>query len=136
VDLNSVWLLSMAQGIQTTSMRNLLRYESLHERQKMPDDRLFPFSADWHPTGRAQPANGESPGCVSQNGFTSQLPDVRGLQSVRKIDCRPLNQFSAFGSLQQTLAREIVEHVVQPGAETTSPAAESAAPAGDVGGNS
>jgi hypothetical protein len=111
VDPNSIWLLSIAQGIQTTSMRNLLRYESMHERLKMPDDRLFPFSADWHPTApqaaRSEPAEA-----------TGTTRPSTGLLSVRTIPRqRPLNQFSAFTELQHQLVAEIQKHITDQGSQ-------------------
>jgi hypothetical protein len=43
---NSAYMLSFAQGIRPHSIRNLMRFESYHDRLRLPDDRSFPMSTD------------------------------------------------------------------------------------------
>jgi hypothetical protein len=43
---NSAYMLSFAQGIRPHSIRNLMRFESYHDRLSLPDDRSFPMSSD------------------------------------------------------------------------------------------
>lgn|GEM_PF-1808658 len=43
---NAAYMLSFAQGIRPHSMRNLVRFESYHDRVRLPEDRVFPMSGD------------------------------------------------------------------------------------------
>lgn len=43
---NAAYMLSFAQGIRPNSLRNLMRFESYHDRVSLPDDRTFPMSGD------------------------------------------------------------------------------------------
>lgn len=41
---NAAYMMSLVQGIRVHSMRNLRRFESFHNRVRLPDDRIFPLS--------------------------------------------------------------------------------------------
>lgn len=43
---NAAYMLSLVQGIRVHSLRNLRRFESFHDRPRMPDDRAFPLSQE------------------------------------------------------------------------------------------
>ena len=43
---NAAYMLSFARGIRPHSMRNLMRFESFHDRVHLPDDRTFPLSGE------------------------------------------------------------------------------------------
>ena len=43
---NAAYMLSFAQGIRPHSLRNLMRFESYHDRVSLPDDRTFPMSGE------------------------------------------------------------------------------------------
>lgn len=43
---NAAYMLSLVQGIRVHSLRNLRRFESFHERARMPDDRTFPLTQE------------------------------------------------------------------------------------------
>jgi len=43
---NVAYILSLVQGIRAHSIRNLQRFESYHERIRMPDDRMFPLTGE------------------------------------------------------------------------------------------
>jgi len=43
---HSAYMLSFAQGIRPHSLRNLMRFESYHDRVQLPDDRTFPMSGE------------------------------------------------------------------------------------------
>lgn len=43
---NTAYMLSFVQGIRPHSVRNLMRFESYHDRIHMPDDRAFPLSGE------------------------------------------------------------------------------------------
>lgn len=43
---NSAYMFSFAQGIRPHSLRNLMRFESFHDRVRLPDDRTFPLSGE------------------------------------------------------------------------------------------
>lgn len=45
---NSAYMLSFVQGIRPHSVRNLMRFESYHDRTQLPDDRTFPMSGEPH----------------------------------------------------------------------------------------
>ena len=45
---NAAYMLSFAQGIRPHSLRNLMRFESYHDRVQLPDDRIFPMSGEEH----------------------------------------------------------------------------------------
>jgi len=51
---NAAYMLSLVQGIRVHSVRNLKRFESFHDRVRMPDDRTFPLTPENpdHPTPR------------------------------------------------------------------------------------
>jgi len=52
---NAAYMLSLVQGIRVTSLRNLRRFESFHNRPNMPDDRMFPLSQE--PQAQRSPVN-------------------------------------------------------------------------------
>jgi hypothetical protein len=43
---NAAYMLSLVQGIRVHSLRNLRRFESFHDRPRMPDDRAFPLTQE------------------------------------------------------------------------------------------
>ncbi len=52
---NTAYMLSFVQGIRPHCLRNLMRFESFHDRATIPDDRTFPLSGEAE--GRARPIN-------------------------------------------------------------------------------
>lgn len=48
---NAAYMLSLVQGIRVHSLRNLRRFESFHERTRMPDDRTFPLTQETREPG-------------------------------------------------------------------------------------
>ncbi|HKH48729.1 MAG TPA: hypothetical protein VKM72_29030 [Thermoanaerobaculia bacterium] len=45
---NAAYMMSLVQGIRAHSVRNLRRFESFHDRVRMPDDRTFPLAQEQH----------------------------------------------------------------------------------------
>lgn len=45
---NTAYMMSLVQGIRAHSVRNLRRFESFHDRVRMPDDRTFPLAQEQH----------------------------------------------------------------------------------------
>lgn len=46
---NAAYMLSFAQGIRPHSVRNLMRFESFHDRMHVPDEHTFPMAGDVDP---------------------------------------------------------------------------------------
>lgn len=46
---NAAYMLSFAQGIRPNSVRNLMRFESFHDRMHIPDEHTFPMAGDVDP---------------------------------------------------------------------------------------
>ncbi|HSM50804.1 MAG TPA: hypothetical protein VLA75_05325, partial [Thermoanaerobaculia bacterium] len=54
---NAAYMLSLVQGIRVHSLRNLKRFESFHDRPRMPDDRAFPLSQETPEDRSHRPVN-------------------------------------------------------------------------------
>jgi hypothetical protein len=54
---NAAYMLSLVQGIRVHSLRNLRRFESFHDRSRMPDDRAFPLTQETRAERSHRPVN-------------------------------------------------------------------------------
>ncbi len=54
---NAAYMLSLVQGIRVHSVRNLRRFESFHDRLRMPDDRAFPLTQETREDRPSRPLN-------------------------------------------------------------------------------
>ena len=54
---NAAYMLSLVQGIRVHSLRNLRRFESFHDRVRMPDDRAFPLTQETREELVSRPVN-------------------------------------------------------------------------------
>lgn len=54
---NAAYMLSLVQGIRVHSLRNLRRFESFHDRPRMPDDRAFPVTQETREDLSHRPVN-------------------------------------------------------------------------------
>jgi hypothetical protein len=84
---NSAYMLSFAQGIRPHSIRNLMRFESYHDRLRLPDDRSFPMSSDGggamsaainHLTGFSETRVKRSETADAARDVSEHSPDVSG----------------------------------------------------------
>lgn len=88
---NTAYMLSLVQGIRPHSVRNLMRFESYHDRIYLPDDRTFPMS-------------GEGP---QHQGEVLPINHMTGYDSLRRdINQRVLHSLQSAARSQDLVSME------------------------------
>lgn len=86
---DAAYMLSLAQGIRTHSLRNLARFESFHDRVHLPDEGIFPLSGEAPTDGVAARPIGSVPEPRQRPGELRGTPPDRGVPNVPALDGAP-----------------------------------------------
>ncbi len=114
---NAAYMLSFAQGIRPHSVRNLMRFESYHDRVHIPDDHTFPLAGDVDPGHDSiiNRVSGFEDLRDALNYRVLELSRSRGhLGSLQAIDNEEPTPLSATHAISQASSSEVHDEELVP----------------------